>query len=392
MTHPQSHVSLTLLIAATFLASQDNTFGQRTSSPPANSTPHVIELSLSSCAPGVEDMVVGSDDALYGVTTTGGRFSAGCIFRLSLDAFSRPQKGNYKGAPNLPQPNDCTVVHAFSSPQDEAHPTMAKSIIAGRDGNFYVNDYTNQAVRYVRKTDKVENLKNVPELQHDEAPIFNFGRCFAVGADGILWCLTPTGVVFHTRGDGNDFGALDATKDWKTAALNEDGYVYGTTLDSVMRIKQDGTDLSVLHKFAGTDNSTTEPVGPPVIVHGGAIFGYAHADESITGTDMLAANKKRGVLYEVNRDGSKFQVVSGFNYDPDGVLAVDGKWIYGVSDKGFFRFSSDRPQITLLLPSKERQIPKAIVIHKQSAYILNERSSIFQISLPSGDAAEPTPR
>jgi len=351
---------------------------------PSAQQPQIVELSIASrCGgyPGAQGLIMSQDGSLYGTSYGGGRFGSGFIFRLHRDAFSRPQKASQSGAPNEPQPTDFIIAHAFGDPRDQPSFISPSSLVNGADGKLYINGPTGDSfcIRFDPKSQSLETVKtdaynsNEPDYTLTQ-PTYT-AKCFAVDADGMLWCIGGAGVVFHTRGNSRDFGALKETRTWTSAVDGGDGYLYGTTLDSIERIKKDGSGYAVLHRFNGSDNGTTEPVGRPVHAKDGAIYGYAHPDQS--------TGQHGGILYKVNTDGTNFSIVQSLSADPDGILFASGKCIYGVSERGFYQVCDPTTAVALIAPSRKQHHLKAMAFDDKFAYALADADSIFRISLPS---------
>jgi hypothetical protein len=330
----------------------------------------VVEVSVETVGGsyGVQGLVLADDGALYGTQPDKGRFDGGMIFKLRVDAFSRIERTI--NGDNKPTTEELTPAYVFGDPRTNLSFAGPGKIFIGADRKLYVNalNFYN-ANGNILRFDPATSTAEAIEL---ETPNATLGKCFARGTDGVFWFTGEGEDVFHSRGGEQDFGTVAAAHDWKAVIDGGDGYLYGTTIDTLEKVKKDGSDHAVLHKFTGAEHGANQPTGDPVAV-GGRIYGYARPDNS--------THSNTGIFYRVNRDGSEFIVIETLDFTPGSILAGDNQFVYGVNSRGFFRVDDRDPKIDVLLPSKKRHEVKAIAIGNDFAYAL-AYSSIFRIPLP----------
>jgi len=339
--------------------------------PKAASQPsaNVIPLTLEETT--VKAMVFGQDEMLYILNEQGGRYNKGALYRLDPQGFSRllrDKKNRYHA-----QPDDLTEVYVFGRP-GEPESDNPNSIITGADGKIYISGGWKRCARFDPKTQSLDWMKYGPSGKMGEAymhdpnhELFDVGgHCFAATAEGLLWCRTSwegsPGKVFHTRGDGKDLGGIMGTEQWMYAALGADGYLYGATDDALIRVKTDGSDIKVLHAFAGKND---HPVGAPILI-GTTLFGCAHDDPRTSGQTSHS-----GYIYKLNSDGTGYSTVVKLDYDPKELpFIAHGDSLYGIAPVGLFTLPINQTAPKIILPTKERAYRAAIGINDNVAYLL----------------------
>lgn len=392
------------------LAASTSGFAQRQNAkaPPTgagHAKVNVTEVSLedaSACG-----MVVGQDGMLYVLNSRGGRYDKGTLSKLNPEAFSRLQRG--KDGRNHPLPEDFTELNLFGSPGEPSDSFNLDSIIAGADGKLYISGDWKYCARFDPTTQLVEWIryaaKNPPN--GDRNSDFR-GNCFAASADGLLLCRTSRegyqGQVFRTRGDGKDMGGIVGTEQWNYATLANDDYLYGATADALIRVRTDGSDITVLHAFTGKND---HPIGALVLIRN-TLCGYAHDEPKVSGESGHS-----GYIYKLNSDGTGYSTMLKMGYDPKGPLVPQGDFVYGMADPvtqdrivteggrkrhdrsvtpgGLFRVAVDDATSTLIAPTNTAKIADAMVVHDGAAYVLTHSSqieaSIFRIPIPKTPAS-----
>jgi hypothetical protein len=345
-------------------------------------------------------MTLGSDGMVYLLYNVGGRYNKGSLYKLDPQAFSRllrDKNGRYHAAPD-----DLIEIYVFGQRDEKGESTdNPDSIIAGADGKLYISGHWhNTCARYDPAKGSVEWIKygpgNLPygDSNHDlQDP---WALCFAATADGMLWCRLggegSAGKVFHTRGEGKDLGGILGTEQWKYAALGGDGYLYGATDDALIRVRTDGSDITVLHAFTGKND---RPVGAPILV-GNTLFGYAH-DEPKSGS----GHARSGYIYKLNSDGTGYSTLVNLDYGPDKwpLIAYDNT-LYGMAPAGLYMLSVNQPTPKIIAPTKENLNCVGMVILSGAAYILPRRNQldplVFRIPIaetaPAATASSPAGR
>lgn len=147
------------------------------------------------------------------------------------------------------------------------------------------------------------------------------------------------GTVFKLNTDGTDFqvihtfagGALDGYG--PQAALTLVGSVlYGTTygggassLGTIFRMNTDGSDFQLLHSFAGGAIDGSRPQAELTLV-----------GSTLYGTTYLGGASNLGTAFQINTDGSGFQLLHSFaggtdGQSPSAPLTLVGSTLYGTT-------------------------------------------------------------
>lgn len=251
-------------------------------------------------------LLQGSDGRLYGVTDSGGTWTNGTVFALSLDG---------TGFTNLWQ---------FTGTNGDGGNPFS-SVIEGNDGALYGTTYL--------------------------GGVSNAGTVYKLGKDGSGYSvlLSFSGVA---AGDGeNPFASLK---------LGGDGVLYGTTQlggtnggGTVFKLNPDGGGYAVVHHFTGASGEGRYPQSALVET----------ADGPLYGTTASGGNGEGGTLFKLDKDASGFTTIKGFYifsggdgfYPADPLLAGSDGGLYGTTVKGgeynagtVFKISADGSAYQLL--------------------------------------------
>ena len=227
----------------------------------------------------MSELTLGPDGNLYGLTSEGGAFNHGTVFKLTP-----------AGA--------VTVLHSFAgSPSDGAKP-MGAGLTVGADGNFY--------------------------------GVTAFG---GTAGNGTFFKLTPSGV--HTVLYSFAGGANDAGLPMGTLKQASDGNFYGTSFEggpagigTVFKITPAGV-ATVLHAFAGTPTDGAYPSGSLNLGTDGNFYALTQGGAASTGAVIkITPAGATSVLYSFANDG-----IDGVG--PNGTLVTgrDGNF-YGTTSGG----------------------------------------------------------
>ncbi len=232
-------------------------------------------------------VVQGRNGALYGMTTSGGQYGFGTIFRVNPDG------------------SGYSVLYSFNGFSDGGTPRG--SLRQAPDGTFYgvsfLGNYDGVFFKINEDGSNFTVLKNFFGTTGERAS----GTPVRDG-DGFFYGLTAyggtydKGTLYRVSADGSSFTVLHHFKTGgnpigTSLTLGGDGVLYGITSlnnddqGAVFRINRNGTGFATLHTFAGADGSN------PV-------------DRLVPGKD--------GALYGVTSDGGKFNLGTFFKINPGG--------------------------------------------------------------------------
>lgn len=180
------------------------------------------------------------------------------------------------------------------------------------------------------------------------------GAIFKINTDGSGYGLVHSFSFNHSEGT-NPHGSLTLVNGvlYGTASQYGSGFGSGT----VFRLNLDGTGFQVLHTFTGSGNGTTgnvndgnEPEGSLTVV-GSTLFG----------TTRQGGALGDGTVFQLNLDGTGFQLLHSFSGTSDGmyplgdVTYASGK-IYGMTSEGgtsgkgvVFAVAAPEPSATSLM-------------------------------------------
>lgn len=162
-----------------------------------------------------------------------------------------------------------------------------------------------------------------------------FGRTLYGGTsnDGVIFMMNPDGSdyqIVHSFAGGADDGSQPHHDQMRQVGNT----LYGATLlggqynDGVIySINTDGSGFQVLHSFAGSSNGDgSEPHSNPMPMPGTSV---------LYGLTSHGGKHNDGVIYQINTDGSGYQVLHSFEKsdgtDPHGFVTISGDDLYGMT-------------------------------------------------------------
>jgi MYXO-CTERM domain-containing protein len=354
-------------------------------------TPAVSSVVAFSLSSPVDNLLRGSDGALYGVVLPVTGVTSGLIFRAAVDGTAT------------------TTLYQFD--REEANGPQA-GLVQASDGKLYGTT--------------------------------KFGRAGELSSAGTVYRLGLDGTGFEvvhrfapTNGANQDLSPINTDGAFPETQLIEgsDGYLYGVTRNGgpngtgvVYKLMRDGTDFQVLHQFAAITSATGS--GLTVTTDGAYPVGrlVQGADGLFYGTASLGGANGRGTVFRLAFDGSGFQVIhtfsptiletaTGLSKNEEGAIPIagltDGQdgFFYGVTTVGgsggvgtVFATSPDgatfkvlqnfalnngsRPEAELLLGSDGKLYGTTVAGGESAAGAATSFGTIFSINRYSGDGAD----
>lgn len=275
------------------------------------------------------DLLKATDSMLYGVTTSGGLYGNGVIYRFD------PASGTYAVVHSFTYSEGFSVVAGLEQGSDGwLYGTKERGGSAGGGIVFRFDPATGAFAIPFSFDSTSGTTPNARLAQSGDG--YLYGTCSAGGPSG-------GGAVFRLRGDGSGFSILaaleSATIDGATpqdGVVVAGGILYGTTarggeggLGTVYRISPYGGGYARLHSFRFAILGDT-PSGPLAF----------YFDNRLYGTTLLGGTGWVGTVYRLNTDGSAFEVVHSFAESTDGSRptggVVDGGdgYLYGTASSG----------------------------------------------------------
>lgn len=253
------------------------------------------------------NLIQGSDGILYGTTPFGGGSRAGTVFRINPDG------------------NEYKVLYRFGTGSGGVFPIAP--LVEGSDGLLYGTTFaggTTDNFGLIFKLSKEGTGYSV--MRRFTGQSANDGSAprsgLVEGSDGALYGMTSqgggadAGTVFKLNKDGSTYTVLrqftgtegDGGDPEGGLAMGRDEVLYGTTESggtndsgTVFKLKQDGTDYSVIYRFTDNDTSTAPATG---VVEG--------SDGMLYGTTVFGGVNDSGTLFKLNKSGSPYQVLRKF--------------------------------------------------------------------------------
>jgi uncharacterized repeat protein (TIGR03803 family) len=273
----------------------------------------------------------GVDGALYGMTSEGGRYNSGTLFRLNKSG------------------SGFSVLHDFgASAGDGRYPR--DSLIEGNDGNLYGTTRGGGATnwgtvfRIAKNGSAYQVLHSFTGTASDgAAPTIGLlegsdGRLY--GACGILGAGI-VGTIFRMDKDGSNYAVIrqfqGQTYDFRGAIVEgTNGMLYGATLYGgdygpgvVFRLNKDGSGYGIVRHFGAYFADGQYPSGGLVLANNGLLYGHTSLGGPVNG----------GITYVVGHDGTysgsvhSYTSTSGKNPISAPIEGQDG-YLYGTTDRG----------------------------------------------------------
>ena len=281
--------------------------------------------------------VVIKEDTIYGSTVYGGPQGekGGVLYKLNVDG------------------SGFHILHPFGGTDDgfgaSTSPTFVEDCLYGLTRWGHISTGTIYCYDTIRDT-----FKQLHRFGADDGyePI----GTMTAGNDGFLYGLAwhgglnDMGTLFRLKAEEPSFeilhhftGGEQGKYPYDTLVFDGEHTLYGTTLgtygddpsDLGTIFKYDIADeiYSVLHKFAGKNNDSGKPNGSVVLSNDGKLlYGTTHGDKVWGGEEY-------GCLYQMNIDGSEFNLLHKFTGNLAGdtpmrtPLLIDGA-LYGMTAYG----------------------------------------------------------
>ena len=304
--------------------------------------------------------VVASQTMLYGAMNAGGDFSGGTLYEF-----------NFQGT-------GYQVLHSFSGTDGSGPvlPTLVGSVIYGatqegggaNDGVIYRvnNDGTGFQTIHSFTGGALGKVPNGP-VTVSGSTIYGTTAEGGSGGDGTVYSINTDGTnyqvlhSFHFSDGENPLGSLLQIGSTLYGMAQIGGANNSQGNGVVFAINTDGSGFRLLHSFSGglgrSSNDGDNPHSGSLIAVGSTLFG--------TTWDGGQSNPARGTVFEVNTDGSGFELLHSFSGFPsDGALpttpvALFGSMLVGTTSEAggmtpfsaIYEMNTDGTGYQLLYPS-----------------------------------------
>jgi len=254
-------------------------------------------------------LVLGPDNELYGVADNSGSITnPGNIFKLNRDGTG------YR------------IIHQFTNNPDGAHPDSP--LLLCNDGLFYGTtphggsnnvgtifriSLNGSLYQVLHQFNTNANETGEPESLCQGVDGVLYGTAFIGGANG-------AGSIFKINPDGTGYQVLYNCTNTPAGVFQAgDGLLYSATgaggalgYGTVFRLDTNGGSYQVLHTFTNTPDGSD----PVQVIQAGnnLLYGVTYGG-GISGL---------GTVFQLNPDGSDYQILHSFTNSPDGALPIAG--------------------------------------------------------------------
>jgi uncharacterized repeat protein (TIGR03803 family) len=326
-------------------------------------------------------VLVGADNALYGITKTGGLYNNGVVFRVNPDgsgytdlrafgaftnnaqtpvALIQGKDGFLYGAASSGGTNGSGVIFSLSTDglfykvlhsegDYYGDATTPSALLQGADGFLY-------GLASSGGTNGSGAAFKISTSGSSYSVIYNFGSdynlaggyfadganpfSFSQGKDGVLYGVTQQGgtnsqgLIFRLSTNGSVFKALysfgdldDDISDPISVALGANGNLFGLGQTggstnyggAIFTLHTNGSGYHLLHAFTGTLGDGAQPVAPMIPGRDGSWYGTTRQGGSAIGVGSVFRLSGDGSAYETIR---RFDVITSVLYD---VFGTDGQ-------------------------------------------------------------------
>ncbi len=282
-------------------------------------------------------VIEATDGALYGTTRGGGSSGYGTVFKLNKNG------------------SGYTILHSLQGSPDEGAGCFA-GLLEASDGVLYGTtiqggSYGDGTVFSLNKDGS--NFQTLHHFQGGGADGVGPRGGLVEGLDEALYGTTTyggasnAGCVFKLNKDGSSYALLhsfgadadDGRTPTATLASSRNGVLYGSTYEggltnarasngTVFKVSADGSQYSVLHKFAGPPDDGRTPWGALLEGNDGALYG----------TTLSGGAQQYGTVFKLASDGGSYTILHHFTMDgllPNaGLIQTKDGTLYGTTRDG----------------------------------------------------------
>lgn len=274
-------------------------------------------------------LVVGN--TIFGATRSGGSEKKGTLYRIGVDGTGFTALHDFTGTPG----DGRNPTGALTTDGDAI---FGLTTYGGKDKGgivFRVNkDGTGYNILHNFYGWVYDGDNPFAGLTADNGFLYGLSSRGGTNDAGVIFRLGKTGnnfaLLHHFTGDradgGTPFGSL----------LLASNVFYGVTNAGsqrnkgvLFRINQDGSGYQILHRFTGNSEDGANPTGTPVLI-GNQLFGLTTAGGACD----------KGTLYRIGTDGTGFTLLRSFGLnpndgeDPQASLLVVGNTLVGSTRSG----------------------------------------------------------
>ncbi|MBL9158605.1 MAG: hypothetical protein JNJ70_14090 [Verrucomicrobiales bacterium] len=227
--------------------------------------------------------IEGNDGKLYGVTSTGGFFSNGGIFRIDPDGSNHQLLRAFSGTAGITPGRGGSSGGIIEAPDGLIYGTTNSGGVADK-GVVYQFDKSASPYPYTVLHEftntSIRSPSNTPLLASDDL-LYGAATEGGRGGQGGIYRIARNGTGFQVLHEFDD--NLDGYGAYSAFIEGSDGYVYGVAFfssnnfGSVFRFRKDGGSFAVLHRFAGSPADGAQPDSPLIETAPGVFYGTTNS-------------------------------------------------------------------------------------------------------------------
>jgi uncharacterized repeat protein (TIGR03803 family) len=251
--------------------------------PAGNSFSTVYQFAALSGGNATAAPIEGSDGKLYGVTSTGGFFSNGGIFRVDLDGTNYQLLRAFSGTAGITPGGGGTYGGIIEGPDGLIYGATDSGGVADK-GVIYTIDKSASPYPYTVLHEftntTIRAPSNTPLLASDDL-LYGAATEGGRGGQGGIYRIARNGSGFEVLHEFDD--NLDGYGAYSAFIEGSDGYLYGVAFFSssnfggVFRFRKDGGSFAVLHRFAGSLTDGAQPDSPLIETAPGVFYGTTNS-------------------------------------------------------------------------------------------------------------------
>jgi len=273
---------------------------------------------------------------LYGMTSSGGAYNYGIIFRMKTDGTGYATLNSFDGDTEGGNPygsliSDGTNLYGMT--------TSGGNYGLGTIFQISTDNYFNKLHDFAGYDVELgdDGANPYGDLYYDGTYLYGLAPDGGVHGSGVLFRLKTDGSAYSIL---YDFGSFNGDGGSPYGSLISDGtFLYGMTLDggsegegTVFKIKPDGTAYAKLLDFTWDSSGISDGSSPfgSLTYDGTFLYGMTSAGSGTTGNT--------GILFEIKPDGTGYKKLNDFSgatgIRPQGSLLLIGTTLYGMTQAG----------------------------------------------------------
>lgn len=263
---------------------------------------------------------------LYGMTYGGGASGYGIVFKINTDGTDFEILHSFTGSdgkyPNRSLVQSGDAFYGMTSNGGSSDLGAIFKIDADGSNFQMLHNFAGSSVDGAFPTDSLINDGSALYGMTRDGGSSNIGCVFKMNFDGSGFQLLHS---FNGSDGSGPHGSLAQCGSTLYGMATMGG---SSSLGTIFRINTGGSNFDVLHNFSGASADGSWPIAAPAL-----------SERLIFGITYDGGSSNRGIIFQINNDGSDFQILHSFSGGvTDGSyprsLVVSGLTLYGVTSDG----------------------------------------------------------